>query len=243
MATVLVYADRGVDGESLRQLVRSLSELSLRPQRVDAKFLIEQSWEAASRLLIIPGGRDIFYQADLQGKGTDRIRAFVESGGNYLGICAGAYFASGSIAFEKGGPLEVCAERSLHFFPGTAAGPAYGPRKYSYENTSGAEAAAISWRGESCRIYYNGGCTFEEVERYSSIEILSRYLDLPDTPPSILKMEIGLGKAILSGVHFEYSSERLKNGDSKLSQLKPHLERDEEMRKVLFKEIVSSLIS
>jgi hypothetical protein len=47
-----------------------------------------------------------------------------------LGICAGAYFGAGAIEFEKGGAYEVCANRSLAFFPGYAEGPAYGKNKY-----------------------------------------------------------------------------------------------------------------
>jgi hypothetical protein len=37
--------------------------------------------------------------------GVRRVRDFVEKGGGYLGLCAGAYFAASSIEFEKGSPL------------------------------------------------------------------------------------------------------------------------------------------
>ena len=43
---------------------------------------------------------------------------FVENGGSYLGICAGAYFACDYIEFDKNGPLEVVGPRDLKFYPG-----------------------------------------------------------------------------------------------------------------------------
>lgn len=51
-------------------------------------------------LLCIPGGQDIPYSFELSGEGNRQIRKFVENGGRFLGICAGAYFASGEIDFS-----------------------------------------------------------------------------------------------------------------------------------------------
>ena len=50
--------------------------------------------------------------------GTDTIRQFVESGGSYLGMCAGGYFGADRIVFDDGGPLEVIGVRDLKFFQG-----------------------------------------------------------------------------------------------------------------------------
>ena len=41
-----------------------------------------------------------------------RIRKFVEGGGAYLGLCAGAYFGCRHIEFERGTPLEVGGART-----------------------------------------------------------------------------------------------------------------------------------
>lgn len=116
MTQILVYVDQGVDGGGLKQLISSLKQevdLSIHNiSRIDAKELVKREWEKEARLLIIPGGRDCFYHTALDGAGTEKIRSFVQEGGGYLGICAGAYFAASSIEFEKGGALEVCGERS-----------------------------------------------------------------------------------------------------------------------------------
>ncbi len=118
MQQILVYVDQGVDGMALKQVIKSFSrEFDAAIRRVDAQEIIHGDWEDKAKLLVVPGGRDIFYHRLLDGPGTARIRAFVEGGGNYLGICAGAYFGSSAIEFEKGGAYEVLGPRSLSFFP------------------------------------------------------------------------------------------------------------------------------
>ncbi len=247
MTKIILYADQGVDGESLKHLVFSLEEMlgssSYRLQKINAKTLIEDSWESQASLLIISGGRDIFYHSLLNGKGTDKIRSFVEKGGKYLGICAGAYFVCKTIEFEKGGLLEVCASRSLHFFPGVAVGPAYGPNKFSYESRQGAEAAKISWKNEECHVYFNGGCTFVAEKQMPGVKTVSCYLDLEGHPPAMLEIEVGKGLVFLSGVHFEYSTKFLKKREGSLSHLYASLSQSETKRKTLFKEIINRLLS
>lgn len=245
MKTVIIYSDVGVDGGSLKQLVRSLQQ-EIDPERclllrMDADALKNRSWEESATLLIIPGGRDIFYHASLDGEGTEKIRRYVQSGGNYLGICAGAYFACQAIEFEKGGALEVCASRSLKFFPGIAKGSAYGPNKYSYENAKGTEAAKISWEGGECHTYFNGGCLFEAEDHFPWVKTLSQYVDLPGKPPAVLEIEIGKGCALLSGVHIEYTPRLLNREDPHLAKIIPVLESAEPTRRAIFRSYLKRL--
>ena len=44
---------------------------------------------------------------------TRRIREFVEDGGKFLGICAGAYFGSETVRFDSGGAMQVEGKRDL----------------------------------------------------------------------------------------------------------------------------------
>lgn len=50
---------------------------------------------------------------------------YVEGGGSYLGLCAGAYYGCSSVEFEPGSSMEVSGDRELAFFPGAAIGAAY----------------------------------------------------------------------------------------------------------------------
>ena len=245
MKTVIIYSDVGVDGGSLKQLVRSLQQ-EIDPERcalvrMDAAALKNRSWEESSVLLVLPGGRDIFYHASLDGEGTDKIRSYVLGGGNYLGLCAGAYFASQAIEFEKGGALEVCGSRSLKFFPGIAKGPAYGPNKYSYENARGVEAAKISWEGGECHTYFNGGCLFEAEDHFPWVKTLSHYVDLPGKPAAVLEIEIGKGLVLLSSVHIEYNPRLLNRKDPYLAKIIPALEKAEPIRRTIFRSYLKKL--
>lgn len=245
MLKVLIYSDEGVDGGSLKHLHRSLQQeidpLRCSISRMDAKELIEESWEESAALLIIPGGRDIFYHASLDGTGTDKIRSYVQNGGRYLGICAGAYFACSEIEFEKGESLEVCGPRSLKFFPGVARGPAYGPNKYSYENARGVEAARISSALGECPVYFNGGCLFDTEEHFPWVKTIGQYIDLPGTPSAVLEIEMGKGLAILSGVHIEYIPRLLNREDPYLSAHIAALSDSDQRRKAIFRSYLDRL--
>jgi len=239
---IAVYCDSGVDPDSLKYTIRSLQR-ELQPReyvirRIRAKEVIQGDWRSRSRAFMMPGGRDIFYLKALAGKGAEQIRSFVEEGGVYLGICAGAYFASGAIEFEKGGDLEVCGARPLKFFPGLASGPTYGNGKYSIQGHSGVEAASISWKNGACYTYFNGGCSFEE---YPDIKILSRYEDIENQPPAIIQSSFGKGTAILSGVHLEYSTQFFSPSNPDLERVFPRLKKDEHQRKKIFCSLLSHL--
>lgn len=69
-------------------------------------------------LLCFGGGFDLGYLQSLGEPGCLAIRHYLKRGGRLLGICAGAYFASGQCQFDLGGPLEVCGRRFIGLFSG-----------------------------------------------------------------------------------------------------------------------------
>lgn len=233
-----LYSGDGVGRMGLNHLVRGLKE------SIDCEVLfcnrtnLEKTLDQSLSLFIIPGGRDRPYHRDLDGKGTDHIRAYVEQGGGYLGICAGAYFASSEIEFEKGGELEICESRSLQFFSGIAKGSAYGLNEYSYTSHRGARAALVSSSFGSGYVYFNGGCSF--IGDLQDVEIVSSYLDLPLQPAAIISGKQGKGRFCLSGVHFETPAHWLEQEqiDSSLAPLISQLKEKEEVRKLLFSHIL-----
>lgn len=207
---VLVYHDEGVGPHAFRHLIRSLhAELapSLFIKPVDHRYLIDEAWEENTELFVMPGGRDVFYHTYLKGAGNRRISSFVANGGGYLGLCAGGYYASAYIEFEKGGELEVCESRELAFYPGRAIGPAYGLRLFCYKSEKGARKAHLNWEKGESSVYFNGGCYFEEPEAYPSVAVVARYQDIPGAPAAVVKCSVGKGTAVLCGAHPEYEIE------------------------------------
>ena len=212
---------------------------------LDALYLSKESllnsdWDAASTHFILPGGRDRPYHAAFRGAGNRKIRAFVEKGGTYIGLCAGAYYASSRVEFDRGFPLEVSEERELSFFAGKAVGHVYGGGTFSYESNRGARAARIETANSVFYSYYNGGCTF--IGDLTPCQILARYTDLPNQPPAIIACRIGLGTAILSGVHIEIPPDILDPEDPFLKPLIPLLRSTNAERETFFTQVCPTLV-
>lgn len=244
---VLIYVDEGVVDRSRLETPRSLSGC-LAPERhpvriVDRTYFRTPNWERSTAAVVMPGGRDVPYCAALAGEANARIRAFVENGGTYIGFCAGAYYGAAHVEFDVGCPLEVRGERELRLFPGAAVGPAYGKGTFDYASDTGARAAALMWcppdsGPRNCTIFYNGGCFFHEPERHAETTVLARYADLPGNPAAIVSSAVGTGRAILSGVHPEYSARSFRGGSPALAAIHTALREEEAGRLWLLRELL-----
>lgn len=180
---VLVYAGEGTSATSVKQTTRAILFICNCPvDTITADELIAGAWMQRTRLLVMPGGRDLLYCNSLNGLGNELIKEFVELGGSYLGICAGAYFASAECVFDRGGPLQVIGPRELAFFPDAAVGPVLS--HYSYQTFAHVRAARVLWYlnadADSCTskeamLYFHGGCTFHNAHMHSEVEVLATY--------------------------------------------------------------------
>lgn len=91
---VSVYAGAGASDKSRTALAAVLSQqprLQLRDITADE---IRQGKLAATKVLIQPGGSGSAQGQSLGPDGRRQIREFVQRGGGYVGICAGAYLAT-----------------------------------------------------------------------------------------------------------------------------------------------------
>lgn len=161
-----------------------------------AEALIDGRVLGIADLFVMPGGADLPYCRKLEGAGNDNIRAYVEQGGTYLGICAGAYYGCAAIEFNKGRTDAICGPRALAFAPVTAVGPLHDLAPPYDETLNSAAIVTLTGGGQ---VFYNGGCTFEG----DGFAVVARYDALPGKPPAIITIDVGAGRAILSGVHFE----------------------------------------
>lgn len=242
-STIYIYNDLGASTDMVRHSILSLSSLFYNNQikTLDSHDLIQGDWAYNSSLLVMPGGADLPYVAKLNGVGNNAIKTYVENGGTYLGICAGAYYSSSFVEFDKSGMFEVLGERELKFFPGKSIGPILA--EYSYFTRSGARAAEIETNIsslESFKVYYNGGGYFEKPEDHPNIEVVARYKE--NNLASIIKTNYGHGKVILSGVHFEVDPFAL-DSDQYLDKIKPQLQESEIQREALILELLGDSLS
>jgi biotin--protein ligase len=250
MKKILIYQGAGADAFGIKAL-----NFALNLEGIDNRYRIElvnkdlmgtANWIKDTDLLIFPGGRDIPYHQALQGVPNQHIQDYVQQGGNYFGICAGGYYGCANIEFEKGCPLEVIADRDLKFYPGIARGPAYGNGKFCYRGQRGAQIALLklslqlSSPGASAA-YYNGGCAFMKVENHPNTEVLGRYSDIEGEPAAIVQCRVGIGKALLCGVHPEYSALNIVSSHSFTEKQLAELLSIEHQRRQLFADLLRSV--
>ena len=243
-SVIYVYSDAGASEDMVKHTILSLSKFFYNNQikTLNAESLIKENWYQNASLLVMPGGADLPYVEKLNGLGNDIIKNYVHNGGNFLGICAGAYYASGYVEFDKSGKYEVLGERELKFFPNKSIGPILA--EYNYFTRSGARAAEINtnFTGlETLKIYYNGGGFFNNPKNYPDVEIIARYQE--NELAAIIRTNYGQGTVILSGVHFEVDPFVFDNSDYYLNKIKPQLQESNQHREELLVELLGNLLS
>lgn len=189
----------------------------------DAQDLLSGALDSGTSLFVMPGGADLYYGEKLDGAGNAAIRQWVEQGGCYLGICAGAYYGCAAIDWAAGREDAIAAPRALGFFPGTAVGP--------LAELMQPPADGNSWHGAAEIVYDDGsGPALDNILFYEAgpafipdippdipggampphVRVLARYAALPGRPAAIVECDAGSGRAILCGPHPEYEGDSLR---------------------------------
>jgi glutamine amidotransferase-like uncharacterized protein len=160
-----------------------LKDKDLRYSTVNAQQLnrMSESQLMAYRLMIVPGGNFIAIANSLTPSTTANIHNAVQSGLNYLGICAGGFLAG------HGSPYY----NSLNLTSGVRFG------FYAAENRGIRKAAvAITGVGTPALDHY-----WEDGPEFSGWgDVVGEY---PDGTPAIVQGASGKGWVILAGVHPE----------------------------------------
>lgn len=152
-------------------------------------------------VLIMPGGADLPYCQQLNGRGNHIIREFISKGNIYIGICAGGYYGAHGIKFSGAG-YEINGDRELALFPGTAIGSIKaftGGQLYDEKTQSKAIVTLNYANGQQDEVYYHGGAYFLG-DADADFEVVATYANGKN---AVVSGSIGEGKYLLSGVHFE----------------------------------------
>lgn len=223
-----VYEDAGASPTCVEQTLRLLTLLLGNDYEIatlDAQALIKGDWKAHTALFVMPGGADLPYCKKLDGEGNKQIRSYVEAGGSFLGICAGAYYACNDISFSHNGEVIIEGERELKFFSGTAVGPLV---PYDPDSNSGVRAFQVrvdmeAFSGE-VYVFFNGGPYFKHANEYETVSLLGHYNETAlENKPALLYVPIGKGHVVLSSFHFEYDPHTLDPKDEHLRNVLPRL--------------------
>jgi len=197
--TAGIYAGYGADTESYRQTSILLANMGF-----NVKFLIAENFNRLFDLfkfdiIVFPGGRADHMIMGLSRQQVDNIREYVAEGGSYMGICAGAYFASNYTVWN-GVKYGDNAGYVLDLYSGEAVGPI---KEIGNYNTSSIynppHPTNITWyNGEVFNVTYWRGPYFTPLD---NVKVLAIYDKVHK--PAAIKFKYHSGKVILFGFHPE----------------------------------------
>ena len=161
---VFIYSDEGTDKAGIASIEENCRKRLKLPYRYIKSEDILDGVLQGKNIFVMPGGADLPYCKKLNGLGNRKIRKFIEDGGFYIGICAGAYYACRRINF-KGKDYEVSGDRELELFEGTAEGSLPFLTDGNYFSDDGVESKAmisLKFKEKLSEeyFYYHGGPVF-----------------------------------------------------------------------------------
>jgi glutamine amidotransferase-like uncharacterized protein len=189
IAPILLFNGTGTSPNDVAAVETILSSNHLNYSTVNSSQLNEmgESQMRGYRLLIVPGGNFIDIGNSLTSSTTANIRKAVQNGLNYLGICAGGFFAGNS----PYNGLNLTSGVRFSFY----AAENRGIRK---------TAVAIAGAGTPTLDQY-----WEDGPQFAGWgAVVGKY---PDGTPAVVEGTFGSGWVILSGVHPE-APERWRHG-------------------------------
>ncbi|HEV8629520.1 MAG TPA: BPL-N domain-containing protein [Thermoanaerobaculia bacterium] len=218
-----VREEDGVWEEDVTALETILDAYGFTHRRVDAPGIAGGALGSGAgrrfRALLEPGGWAYTRNVALGATGAARLRSFVQSGGGYVGFCAGAYAAAALVRFDlQGAGYYQSIPYSLQLFPGAAAGP-FGWMPWRDGTNANLVEAAIEVGNPTMRaigipartrFLYGGGPWFEPYLSPARYEVWARAVAPPgatnragDGKPTIVKLAYGRGTVVLFAYHPE----------------------------------------
>jgi len=187
--TILLFNGSGTSSNDVAAIEKILNEKDFGYTTANSQQLNEMSEPRlrAYRLLIVPGGNFEQIGNGLTSSATTNVHNAVHSGLNYLGICAGAFFAGNS----PYNGLNLMSGVKFTF--------------YALEDQGVRKAAvAITIAGSPALTHY-----WEDGPQLTGWgDVVAKY---PDGTPAIVEGNVGDGWVILSGIHPE-APERWRRG-------------------------------
>jgi glutamine amidotransferase-like uncharacterized protein len=179
---VAIFSDAGVTKAGVTQVERCLPE----SQGFEAKLITaEQIRDGALKdfdVLIHPGGTASKQGETLGDRGRGAVKKFVERGGGFIGICAGAYLASAQYKWSLG-VLNAKVIDGAHW--------ARGEGDVKLRLTSAGQKA-LQPEKESCTIHFENGPLLgpgkkDNIEDYEALATFETEMRKNDAPPGIMK--------------------------------------------------------
>lgn len=198
-ATVAVYNGRGAWNESVAGFENFLDWKGISWEEVRARDINEHDLRPLYKVLFMPGGYAATYSQAIKESGLENIRNFVDSGGAYLGTCAGAYFAA---------DYSVWADETVDYPLGLFQGYVEGAdQEIGFGDTwlmtllrMNKSNLINTFEPDTTYMLYYGGPRFV-VHRGQPVDVLATYE--VGREPAAINFTYGSGRVALLGTHPE----------------------------------------
>ncbi len=221
---ILVFAERGADPHALIQTLRDTFNGTVSVEPATADTLREPGALSPERTaaFFLPGASEANYDNKLGADNIARLRKYVEDGGSFMGICAGAYYGCEQIDWFGWDPARHKTKNPrIDFFNYLAAGPI---RELLTDKRNDPALAAPLSHAAAAHITFNdsfgkiviapllywGGPRLSPLPGHPQQgTIIAHFNTASDHPPAIIFRQYGKGRVILSAVHAEISGQTI----------------------------------
>lgn len=205
---VALYTGTGSWGTGKQHMKMFLQENGFSYRTLSAAELLGGELEKSQfQILMMPGGESWKYLEELGTEGARLIRNYVESGGSYFGVCAGAFYATSQ---RQGGPTTGAYGIGLlegTAYDGTSLGTA--PFKEGMLDFDTSSDELMRGLPAHFRSVLLGGPSFHYSEaeaQAKKIRVLMQFQKIRE--PAMILFHYGEGRVFLSGPHLEIEEDR-----------------------------------
>ncbi|MCK4596377.1 hypothetical protein KAT73_06315 [candidate division WOR-3 bacterium] len=208
-ADIALYSDQGADEDCIQATEKMFEWMGYTVELIKAEYINEVGLDSF-RMLCVPGGNMYQYAQDISLEGKEKIIDFIQSGGSYIGICGGGYFASEKVIWQE----QQLPMTSLGIFPGTAKGPIdeivpFPDQEVVKVNIVDSNHPITQSEQDTMWILYYWGPIFIPNED-AEVSILGRY-DRGDYP-AMIAFNCGRGRVFITGPHPEIEEDSDRDG-------------------------------
>lgn len=207
-ADIALYSDSGCWAESVTAATKMFEWMGFSVILVNADYINNNSLDSFN-IICFPGGDMYQYSQDISASAKEKVREYVRSGGGYIGICGGAFFASETVVWQ-GNQLPMSP---LGLFKGSAEGtidaivpyPQRGMCQVDIVDTMHAITHSVS--NPQWILYYWGPVLKPNT---SEVTVIGNYNAVDQ--PAILAFEYGKGRVFITGTHPEIEEDSDRDG-------------------------------
>jgi glutamine amidotransferase-like uncharacterized protein len=220
-ADVAIYNGKGTWADGRLAFEKFLDSQGITWKEVSAADINGDDFKSSYNTLFMPGGyaSDYWWPPDSAGTinsaGNQHIRDLVSSGGSYIGICAGAFYAADKIIWQG-----VEYDYPLNLFNGIAVGEIteiipWAGYKMTGININKANPINVVQPSSYTMVYYGGPYLLPDGSQ--QIETLATYQ--VNNQKAAINFKYGNGRVLLMGPHPEIEENSNRDGSTWGSEL------------------------